>query len=239
MGQRRYSGIEGKATFYEEMKAAHEARKKAAAAKKTDKPTAAERVTAQGRRDNARAQKLAEARARARAKARAEADAKARAEADAKAKAAATDTTTTPRGRKLLTKPGTFVRNLQESNTKEAKKRIAETARLNEKYRAEEAAKKAAEITAANAKIPFNKQLSAANAKEAARRIAERSRLNNKFNAKEDAEEGKEKPWWRFGFKKGGLVKKSAVKKSTAKKTSSKKSIDGIARKGKTRAKHR
>jgi len=226
MGQRRYSGIEGKATFYEEMKAAHEARKKAAAAKKTDKPTAAERVTAQGRRDNARAQKLAEARARARAKARAEADAKARAEADAKAKAAATDTTTTPRGRKLLTKPGTFVRNLQESNTKEAKKRIAETARLNEKYRAEEAAKKAAEITAANAK-------------EAARRIAERSRLNNKFNAKEDAEEGKEKPWWRFGFKKGGLVKKSAVKKSTAKKTSSKKSIDGIARKGKTRAKHR
>jgi len=36
------------------------------------------------------------------------------------------------------------------------------------------------------------------------------------------------------GFKKGGLVKKSAAKKSVAKK-----SIDGIARKGKTRAKHR
>ena len=36
------------------------------------------------------------------------------------------------------------------------------------------------------------------------------------------------------GFKKGGLVKKSAAKKSAAKK-----SIDGIARKGKTRAKHR
>ena len=35
-------------------------------------------------------------------------------------------------------------------------------------------------------------------------------------------------------FKKGGLVKKSA-----AKKPSRKKSIDGIARRGKTRAKHR
>ena len=43
-------------------------------------------------------------------------------------------------------------------------------------------------------------------------------------------------------FKKGGVVKaakKSAAKKSAARKTSSKKSIDGIARKGKTRAKHR
>ena len=45
-------------------------------------------------------------------------------------------------------------------------------------------------------------------------------------------------------FKKGGLVKKSAAKKpaakkSAAKKPSRKKSIDGIARRGKTRAKHR
>tara|TARA_R110002020_G_scaffold52280_1_gene147102 strand:+ start:713 stop:1873 length:1161 start_codon:yes stop_codon:yes gene_type:complete len=40
-------------------------------------------------------------------------------------------------------------------------------------------------------------------------------------------------------LKKGGLVKKSAAKKSVAKKPSRKKSIDGLARKGKTRAKHR
>jgi hypothetical protein len=36
-------------------------------------------------------------------------------------------------------------------------------------------------------------------------------------------------------YKKGGLVKKSAAKKTSSKKSR----IDGIARKGKTRAKHR
>ena len=79
---------------------------------------------------------------------------------------------------------------------------------------------------------PPVKTLKEYTAREAARRAAETARLNKEFSDKEAAEKGEKKPWWRF--EKGGLVKKSA-----AKKTSSKKSIDGIARKGKTRAKHR
>ena len=238
MGQRRFGGIEGKATLHEEMKAEHEKRKKAAAAKKTDKLTAAERVTAQGQRDNARAQRLAPAAAAAAAAAKAK----------AKAKAAATDTTTpnqqgVMQGRKFFQQPGTFVRALQESNTKEAEKRIVERDRLNKEYHEEEAAKKAAKIAAAN-----TKNVRSRIANEAKRRIAERSRLNKNSNAEKDAEEGKKKPWWKL-WKEGGLVKKSAAKKpaakksaakkSAAKKPSRKKSIDGIARRGKTRAKHR
>jgi hypothetical protein len=187
--------------------------------------------TDQGRRDNERAQRLAKAKAKDKDK-------------DKDAAAPRTSTITNPRGtmrgRKFFPAPdekGTAppVKTLKEYTAREAARRAAETARLNKEHNAKKARRGLQKFFPApdeKGTAPPVKTLKEYTAREAAGRAAETARLNKEFSDKEAAEKGEKKPWWRF--EKGGLVKKSA-----AKKTSSKKSIDGIARKGKTRAKHR
>ena len=215
-------------------------------------------------KDKAKAKALEIARAKARAdRAKARADrAKARADRDKKIaavpvvagkvdrsvtvtkpkpKPTITNPRGTMRGRKFFPAPdkkGTApsVKSLKEYTKREAERRMAETARLNEEHNAKKARR------GLQKPGTFAQTMKGANTLEAARRAAETARLNKEFSDKEAAEKGEKKPWW--SFEKGGLVKKSAArktssKKSAARKTSSKKSIDGIARKGKTRAKHR
>ena len=213
-------------------------------------------------KDKAKAKALEIARAKARAdRAKARADrAKARADRDkkiaavpvvagkvdrsvtvTKPKPTITNPRGTMRGRKFFPAPdkkGTApsVKSLKEYTKREAERRMAETARLNEEHNAKKARR------GLQKPGTFAQTMKGANTLEAARRAAETARLNKEFSDKEAAEKGEKKPWW--SFEKGGLVKKSAArktssKKSAARKTSSKKSIDGIARKGKTRAKHR